>query len=266
MTKTKTSWLLKLLIALTFVAMLAVNALANILPINGITTGAVSDSYPNLFTPAGLTFSIWGLIYLLLAASTLYQLGLFRGKEKADETLLRNVGRLFAVSSLINIAWIFAWHYQLIPLSMLLMVLLLICLIDIAFTINSKELTMREKWLIRLPFSVYFGWITVATIANAVVLLVSLGWDGFGISESTWTIIILAVGALIGILTALRFNDIAYLLVFIWAYAGILIKHLSPSGFAGRYPDVIITVVVCLALFAAALVFALLSLQKKKTT
>lgn len=264
MAKTKTSRLLKLLIALTFVAMLAVNALANILPINGITTGAVSDSYPNLFTPAGLTFAIWGLIYLLLAASTLYQLGLFRGKEKADETLLRNVGRLFAVSSLINIAWIFAWHYQLIPLSMLLMVLLLICLIDIAFTINSKELTTREKWFIRLPFSVYFGWITVATIANATVLLVSLGWDGFGISQSTWTIIILAVGALIGILTALRFNDIAYLLVFIWAYAGILIKHLSPSGFAGQYRGIVMILIVCLALFAATAIYIFISRRNKQ--
>ncbi len=263
MEKTKNNWLFKLIVAFAFVAMVTVNALANILPINGITSGEVSDSYPNLFAPAGYTFAIWGLIYALLALYTLYLLGLFRGGEAADETLLRKTGLAFIATSLINIAWIFAWHYQLIPLSMVLIVLLLLCLIYIALTIDQSDLSKREKFFIRLPFSVYFGWITVATIANAVVLLVSLGWDGFGISQSTWTIIIFAVGALIGILTALRFNGIAYLLVFIWAYTGILVKHLSPSGFDGQYRGVIMMLIVCLVLFVATTVYILMNHRKK---
>lgn len=265
MEKGKTNWLFKLIVAFAFVAMVTVNALANILPINGITTGAVSDSYPNLFTPAGYTFAIWGLIYLLLAFYTLYLLGLFRGGEKAEDLYLRRIGFMFAMTSLVNIAWIFSWHYDRIALSMILILFLLIYLIDIAFIIKTKGLSAREKWLVRLPFSIYFGWITVAAIANVTVFLVSIGWDGFGLSESTWTIIMLAVGALIGILTALRFNDIAYMLVFIWAYIGILVKHLSPAGFDGQYRGVIMMLIVCLVLFVATIVYILLNRRKKTT-
>jgi len=262
MKKTKTGWLFKFFIAFNFALMIAANALAVVLPLNGVNTAEVSDSYPNLFAPAGYTFAIWGLIYLLLAVSALYQLGLFRGGEKPDETLMRKVGFMFAVSSLTNAAWIFAWHYDRIALSMILMGLLFLYLIDIVVNINAQELSAREKWFLRLPFSVYFGWITVAMIANAVVLLVSVGWDRFGLSESTWAVIVLALGALIGIATTLRYKDVAYGLVLIWAYTGILAKHLSSSGFAGQYPGVILTVSICLALFVLTLVFTLL--RKKK--
>ncbi len=261
----KTGVWLKVLIVVSFLAMVVVNALANILPINGIDTGAVSDSYPNLFAPTGLTFSIWGLIYLLLAAHTLYQLGLFHGKETMmNGTALRKVGAVFAISSLVNAAWIFSWHYKVIPLSMLLMAFLLLCLIEITTTIDAQSLSLREKLLVRLPFAVYFGWITVATIANATTLFVSLGWNGFGLSEAVWAIMILAVGALIGVATLARFKSIAYGLVLIWAYAGIGIKHLSAVGFAGQYPGVIVTVGICLALFAATIGYVLFMNRKNK--
>lgn len=265
MEKKNTHLPLKLFVVVTFVVMVTVNALSALLPLNGITPGEVSDSYSNLFAPAGITFSIWSIIYLLLAAYTLYHIGLFRGKEKkANDELLRKTGIVFSVSSLINAAWIFSWHYRIIPLSMFLMVLLLICLIDIAVIINTQSLSSREKLLIRLPFSVYFGWITVATIANAAALLVSLGWNGFGIQEPIWTVIILVVGALIGIATLLRFKNIAYGLVLVWAYAGILIKHTSSSGFSSQYPGIIATVIICLALFASAIVFTLIKKPKAK--
>jgi len=250
--------LLKFLVVVTFIIMLTVNALSALLPLNGITPAEVSDSYPNLFAPAGITFSIWGLIYLLLAAHTLYQLGLFRGKDKnVNSKLLRKTAMVFSVSSLVNSAWIFSWHYRMIPLSMGLMAFLLICLIDIVTIIDSQSLSLREKILIRLPFSVYFGWITVATIANATTLLVSLGWNGFGIDELTWTVVILAVGALIGAASMLRFKVIAYGLVLVWAYIGILIKHTASSGFSNQYPDVIVAVSICLALFIAVICYLL---------
>ena len=255
---------IKLLVVVTFVAMVTVNALANILPINGIGTGAVSDSYPNLFAPAGLTFAIWGLIYFLLAAYTLYQLGLFRGKDKQEYAgLLRKTGIVFSVSSLANTTWIFSWHYKIIPLSMVLMAILLICLIDIMHIINAQELSSREKFFVRLPFSVYFGWITIATIANTTTLLVSLGWNGFGLSQSLWTIIVLAVGMVIGVLTTIRFKDIAYGLVLIWAYAGILIKHTSAAGFTNQYPNVIIAVAVCMVAFVGSALYVLIVRIKK---
>jgi len=249
---------MKATVTITFLIMIAINALANILPINGQGTGQVSDSYPNLFAPAGITFAIWGVIYLLLLCFTLYVLGLFqKGKNSVKSGLLAQVGILFSISSIANAIWIFSWHYHQIPLSMLLMFAILVCLIRINQLIVKENPTMttREKFFIRIPFSVYFGWITVATIANATALLVSLDWNGFGMTDATWAIIIISVGAAIGLATMLKNRDIAYGIVLIWAYIGIWIKHTSASGFAGQYPSVITTVIVCVALFAAAEVF-----------
>ena len=255
----------KIITVVTYIGMVTVNALANILPINGITTGQVSDSYPNLFTPAGFTFSIWGLIYLLLAGYTLYQLGLFRGPKDADsKDMLRKTGILFSLSSIANTAWIFAWHYRMIPLSMVLMAVILVCLIVIRETLGREILTPRERLFIGLPFSVYFGWITVATIANATVLLVSLGWDGFGIAEPVWAVIVLIAGMLIGIVTMIRYRDVAYGLVLIWAYLGIYIKHVSAKGFAGQYPVVMIAAALCILVFALTAAYILLNRKKRK--
>lgn len=256
MQKDNNGILLKILTVLTFLAMLTVNALANTLPLNGIGTGAVSDSYPNLFAPTGLTFAIWGLIYLLLTAYTLYQLGLFHDKKApTDPGLLSKIGIAFSISSLANTAWIFSWHYRIIPLSMVLMIVILGCLIYIAQLIKKGALSGRETGFIKIPFGVYFGWITVATIANATALLVDLGWNRFGLSETLWTVCILVVGMLIGALTTIRNRDIAYGLVLVWAYAGILIKHTAAAGFAGEYGQVVVTVTGCMVILAAVLLF-----------
>ncbi|HOO29133.1 MAG TPA: tryptophan-rich sensory protein, partial [Lachnospiraceae bacterium] len=255
---------MKLLTILTFVLMLAVNTLAVVLPINGVSTGQAADAYPNLFTPAGITFSIWSLIYILLAAHVLYVLGLFREKETGiDVQIFRRICVTFSISSAVNAAWIFSWHYGKILLSMLLMLILLNCLIKINVMISKQTLSAKERFFVRLPFTVYFGWITIATIANAAVLLVSVGWDRFGLSENIWTVIMLLAGMLIGLAVLLRFKTVSYSLVLIWAYTGILIKHTSVSGFAGQYPAVIITAGICLALFAASAGYLLLHFSLK---
>lgn len=253
MIKSRNATKIKTLVAATFVLMVVVNTLANLLPINGVNTGQVSDSYQNLFAPAGLTFVIWGVIYFLLAAYTLYQLGLFQERNKSPKPeLIEKVGLYFSISSIANAIWIFAWHYHLIFLSMVLIVLMLICLILIEKTIREAKLNSRDRIFIRLPFSVYFGWVTVATIANVTVLLVSWNWNGFGLSDSLWAVIIIAVGLVIALVTMVKNRDIAYGLVLIWAYLGILIKHTSSSGFAGGYPAVIVTVVLCMIIFILA--------------
>jgi hypothetical protein len=243
------------LAAITYVVMVTVNVLANTLPINGVRTGDVSDAYPNLFAPAGLTFSIWSVIYLLLGLHVLYQLGLFRGRGTGGDrsALLNKVGLYFSISSLANTAWVFAWHYDVIALSVVLIVVILACLAVIATTVAAADQTAREKLFIGVPFSVYFGWTTVATVANVTVFLVSIDWDGFGLTDPTWAVVILLVAAAIGTATVLRNRDVAYGLVLLWAYTGILIKHTSANGFDNRFPHVIATVIACLVIYVAVI-------------
>ncbi len=240
---------------LAFVGMVVVNALSSMLPINGTTPGAVSDSYPNLFAPSGLTFSIWGVIYLLLAAFILYQFGIFKGKSGYSIDTVKNVSVFFIISSLANIAWIFSWHYRIIPLSMVLMVIILLCLIRINSVTYKAQLSKKDKFFLRLPFGIYFGWITVATIANATTLLVSIGWNGFGIAEPVWMIVALAAGLIIGIWTTLKYRHFVYGLVFLWAYLGILLKHLEV--FSSQYTQIIIATIVSMVLIVVAVVIAI---------
>lgn len=238
--------LIKIFAGLAYIAMVVVNFLANSLPLNNRSTGDISDAYPNLFAPAGPAFSIWGLIYLLLGAYVIYQ---FVNKDQKIEALIRKINPFFIISSLANVAWIFTWHYNYIDFSVIIMAILLISLIKIADIIRMQKFSSQEKFFIWAPFSVYFGWITVATIANISVFLVSINWNGFGIADLFWASIILLVGALIGILRMYRDKNIAYGMVLVWAYSWILFKHLSVSGFNGQYPMIIIAVVVCLILF-----------------
>lgn len=237
---------IKILAVVAYLAMVVVNFMANALPINNRSTGEISNAYPNLFAPAGPAFSIWGLIYLLLGAYVVYQ---FVKKNQKSEDFFRKINPLFIATSIANISWIFAWHYDFIGLSVLIMGALLILLIKIADIIRTEQFISIQKLFIRTPFSIYFGWITVAAIANITVFIVSTGWNGFGIADFIWTSIILLIGATIGILRMRKDNNIAYGAVLIWAYSWILFKHMSASGFDGQYPMVIATAIVCLVLF-----------------
>lgn len=243
---------LKIINTVFFLIMITVNALANILPINGITTGEVSDSYPDLFAPAPITFAIWGVIYFLLALFVLYQFGLFGGKSPNAESVVTRIGWLFVISSVVNAAWIFSWHYRIIPLTLLLMIMLLFSLIGINQKLKQQPLSKKEHFFVRVPFSIYFGWVTVATIANVTALLVSLGWNGFGIPESLWMMLVVLVGLVIGVVTILKNIDWTYGLVFLWAYTGILIKHLTV--FNGQYIGVIITVAASLVVLLVTVI------------
>jgi len=238
--------IIKIIVVVAYVAMVAVNFLANSLPINNRSTGAISDAYPNLFAPAGPAFSIWGLIYLLLGA---YVLFLFAKKDEKTEGIIKKINPLFIATSLANILWIFAWHYDFIGLSVLIMATLLFLLIKIADILYVEQFIATKKLFIWAPFSIYFGWITVASIANITVFLVSIGWNGFGVADFIWTSIILLVGAFIGILRMNKDKNIAYGLVLVWAYSWILFKHLSSGGFDGQYQSIIATVIACLVLF-----------------
>ncbi|MBT6690720.1 tryptophan-rich sensory protein [Candidatus Parcubacteria bacterium] len=252
--------ILKISVAIGYVAMVFVNYLANALPIGGVTTGQASDNFANLFTPSGITFSIWGLIYLLLLGYTIYQFKTGQKSEK-QEKIFTKINKYFLLTSLANIAWIFAWHYGIIWLSFLIMLALLTLLIKIADIVNHKEQSTLNTIFVRLPFSIYFGWITIATIANVTVFLQSINWNGFGISEQIWIIIVLLIGAAIGITRMFKDKNIYYGLVLVWAYSGIWLKHTSQDGFNSNYPNIINIVIFCIALFVISIGY----LSYKKT-
>lgn len=209
---------------------LVVNYLANALPIAGKTTGELSDLYPSLFTPAGFTFSIWGVIYLLLILFIIYQSkGLFSNSKIPRNRFLYRIDIWFFISSLANAFWIFAWHYQVVWLSMLLMFILFFSLLMVYLRlgVGHRIVTRGERYLVHLPFSVYLGWITVATIANAAALLIKYNWNGFGLSDEFWASLMIAVAALLAITLLVKRKDYFFSLVMMWAFTGILVRRLS---------------------------------------
>lgn len=254
----KSSKYLKFLVLATFILMVGVNGLANALPINGITTGELSDLYPNLFTPVGLTFSIWGVIYVLLGIYTGYQ---FFRSDKSNEknNSFNKINKLFVINAILNALWIVMWHYGFVFVSLIIMIGLLVTLIKIAAIINNSKFDTNEKLITKAPFGVYFGWITIATIANVTVFLVDINWNGFGIPDYLWMIVILITGVVIATLRTLKDKNIFYALVPVWAYIGIYIKHTSALGFNNEYPQVIATIVLSLIFLIGLNLYLLIS-------
>jgi len=218
-----------------FVVVLVMNTLANILPINNQTTGQVSFQYPNLFQPSGMTFSIWGLIYFSLGAWMIYQLFQWQMPINASSKNIIYVLSAFSVSSLFNVLWLLSWHYNKIFLSTIVMLLLLASLI-VAFVYSKNEM-----WLIKSSISLYLGWISVATIANITILLVSLGVPSEGKLSIILTIIMLIIGLILGLIMILYQKDIVFGFVFVWAYFGIYMRHLRLEDLTTNYPVILYT-------------------------
>jgi len=208
---------------LAVVGTIAINGLANALPLNGLTTGEISDRFQVYFVPAGYVFSIWGLIYLALIAFAVYQ----ALPAQRENPRLRRVGYLFAVSCVANVAWLFLWHYERFLLTVVAMGTLLLSLIAIYLRlgIGRTRVPAAERWLVRVPFSIYLGWVTVATIANVTSLLDYVNWSGWGVSPEAWTVIMLVAATGIASAVSLTRGDVAYMLVIVWAFAGIGVKH-----------------------------------------
>lgn len=217
-------------VILTVIATIVVNVLANALPINGLNTGEISDRFEVYFVPAGYVFSIWGLIYVGLIAYAIFQ----ALPSQRHNPRLQGTGWWVSLSGLANITWIFLWHYEQFPLTLIAMLLLLATLIVtyLRLGIGRIEVSTAEKWAVQIPFSVYLGWITVATVANVTSLLDYLNWDGFGIAPEIWMGIVLAAVLAITVLVILTRTDVAYTLVILWALAGISIKHAAVSAVA----------------------------------
>lgn len=205
--------LLKVISLISIIGMIIVNLLANLIPFNSVTTQFISDSFKVFFVPAGYVFSIWGVIYIAMIIFGIYS---FKSKTISKKVLFAVI-----ISSLANALWIVLWHYYLISLTLPVMVVLLFSLIYIYANIR------KESNFLRIPISIYMGWISVATIANATVFLDNLSWNGFGLTGDIWTGFLIIIAGFLGLVSLVYRKDWVYPLVIIWAIIGIGVKFSS---------------------------------------
>lgn len=237
-------------------ATLSVNALSNFFPIQGLNIGEIANKIlPGVqITPANYAFAIWGLIYLGLIAYGIYQLL----PAQRHAPIIHRVDRLLIIACLAQIAWVYLFTLQLFWLSVIAMLAILLPLIGAYLQLGIGKRVSREfKWLVHVPFSIYLGWISVATIVNIASALYISGWDGWGISAVGWTVIMLLIGAAIASIVAIQRVDIAFTLVFIWAYIAIAVRHLSLNN-----PAISITAVAAAIVLLVLLLFSRIKRKK----
>ncbi len=241
--------ILQILNGIAFVSVVFINYLSNTGVMNGKTIGSLSDSIRSLFTPAGYAFSIWGLIYLFLLGFVIYQGRSLFVKVKNDD-FVEKIGFWFIISCIANSAWIFAWIYEYTGVSCIFIFLLLVSILKII--INNKmqieEIKTSKLLFVSLPFVIYGGWVTVASVANVSSYLVKINWNGFGISAEIWTIILILIATLINIIVIYKRKMYAFALVGAWA--------LTAIGIANKENYNTIAIIA----FTAALLLVLVSL------
>jgi len=254
--------LLQILNLIGFIATVIVNFLAVLLPIGGNTTQELSDALPNLFVPAGITFSIWSVIYIFLGLFSVYQIRDIFKKDKIEMKYLDDIGYFFIIASIANVIWIFLWHYKLVPLSLSFMIVLLLSLIIIYLNLNigKSEVSKIEKIAVHVPFSIYLGWITVATIANVTAEIVDVGLNVYGLPVAVFfdllpvvlTVVVIIVAVLITFGMLYLRKDYAYSFVIVWALLGIFIKQIASNLTVG------ITALVSTIIILAGIIFLII--------
>jgi translocator protein len=208
--------------SIALLVVLTVNTLANLLPINGMNTGQISDLYPSLFTPSGFTFSIWSVLYLFQIGFAFAQ---FKIKSKP---FFKELSLWFLLSCLANISWILVWHYLFTSASVVVMIVLLYSLVQLFLLLQRYSFENKIEWFfVKLPFLFYLAWICVATIANVSTLLTSIAWKGGILSEEIWTVVMIAVAASLGLFISFQYKEPAFLLVLMWAFFGIYAKWIG---------------------------------------
>ena len=206
-----------------FAVVILFNVLSNALPFNDQTQVEISSRYPSLFTPAGFTFSIWGVIYLALLAFVIWQ----ALPAQRDSAKIANISRLFQINCAMNALWLVVWHYDLLVLSMLVMLIILVTLVLIyrRLLASLDGAPLVQHLVLYLPFSIYTAWISVATIANASILQLASGWNEIALSAVEWTLLKLAVAGAIGATMIVKLRDVPFALVVAWAAYGISVMQ-----------------------------------------
>lgn len=218
----------QIVVPLSTILTIVLNGAASAGRLNGYATGEISDLFPNLFVPAGYVFAIWLVIYIALVVYSVWQ----ALPAQLSNPRLQSIAPLYVLSGVLNVIWLVTFHFFQFGLALVLMVGLLITLIAIYLRLRTTDAPSSERWFARVPFSIYLGWITVATIANATQLLVSLNWNGFGIAPEVWTVLMIGAAVVVALLMFLTQRDAAYLLVLVWAIAGIGVKQAAVPAVA----------------------------------
>lgn len=215
-----------------FILMLYINYLSGTGKINDISAGGVSALYPTFFTPAGYTFSIWGIIYLFNFVFVVYYT--ITGFSASSSYPTARILIFYSLSCIFNISWVFAWHYDAILISMFMIASLFAALLMVYQEVTSgKKSSFSEYFVTTVPVSIYLGWIVVAVIANAAVTLRAYHWGGFGIPGHYWAAVMIVVAGIVNVLVLLKKRDVFFSLVFLWAALGIIVARraeMSPES------------------------------------
>ncbi|WCM41826.1 tryptophan-rich sensory protein [Flavobacterium sp. CBA20B-1] len=240
----------KVIIYLNFISLLAtilVNYLLNTGTMNSNTMKSISDSYFNMFTPAGYAFSIWGIIYLLLIAHTIYSF--YQLTKKNNSSIIDSIGLTFIATNVVNCLWVYFWLNDAILMCLILMIVLLILLLRIL--LNSQQLQPKiavRNLFITCPFAIYVGWVSVALIANTAVWLTKIEWKPIFFTEVGWTILMLIIAGIIGVYISWKYNAIAFGVAVAWGVAAVAV-----SNFNENFNIVITAVIVCIAILSVCL-------------
>ena len=213
-----------------FIACLTAN-LSQTKIFGGVTNADISNKYETVFTPAGITFAIWGVIYLSLFGFTIYHLISAYNDDvdsEANKVVLK-INYLFIINNIATAIWVFSFTYEYLLASMLLIIIQLITLLIIAIRLNLFDVnkSFKNKLFTQFPLSIYFAWLCVANVANISLFLVSVGWNGFGISESVWAIILIIITLIIAIFIIFFKRNPFFGLVILWAIYGIYLKRMQ---------------------------------------
>lgn len=255
---TRDMWL-QLANILSWSGVLAFNVISQALPLNGQTSAEIANRFTNNFYfPANYAFSIWGIIYSFLLAFTVYQ----ALPSQRQNPHVRKIGLGFVLTTILNILWLTCFHYNAFALSMVMMVGLLLVLVRIyiALDIGGKPVDRVTKWAIHVPFSLYLGWITAATVANASYVILDARGGGAGPSDRMWAVVMLVVTGVLGVLMSVLRRDYAYGLVVIWAVWAIYSRFANTEAWVATT-----SVIVCVAT-AAALVFSFVRERRASVT